>query len=79
MAKRQTRRSISIRGILYQRLQDHCEAEGRSISGWLEETIAEKLDAAKVPVPTVLRPRPTKERVKASDLPNFFHSGITTL
>ena len=58
MAKRQTRRSISVKGITYQRLKDYCEACGLSVSGYLEEIIAEKLDAAGVPVPTVVKQRP---------------------
>ena len=57
MAKRQTRRSISVKGITYQRLKDYCDATGCSVSGYLEEIIAEKLDAAGVPVPTVLKAR----------------------
>jgi hypothetical protein len=61
MAKRQTRRSISVKGITYQRLKDYCDAQGKSVSGYLEEIIAEKLDAAGVPVPTVLKPRPTRK------------------
>jgi len=61
MAKRQTRRSISVKGITYQRLKDHCDTAGVSVSGYLEEIIAEKLDAAGVPVPTVLRARPERE------------------
>ena len=47
MAKRQTRRSISVKGITYQRLKDYCEACGLSVSGYLEDIIAEKLDAAR--------------------------------
>ncbi|MCA9693971.1 MAG: hypothetical protein R3A51_03265 [Nannocystaceae bacterium] len=58
MAKRQTRRSISVKGITYQRLKDYCEASGISVSGYLEEIIAEKLDAAGVPVPKAVKPRP---------------------
>ncbi len=58
MAKRQTRRSISVKGITYQRLTDYCEVRGVSVSGYLEEIIAEKLDAAGVPVPTRVEPRP---------------------
>ncbi|MCA9635691.1 MAG: hypothetical protein KC420_06630 [Myxococcales bacterium] len=58
MAKRQTRRSISVKGITYQRLKDYCEASGLSVSGYLEDIIAEKLDAAGVPVPTVVKARP---------------------
>jgi hypothetical protein len=61
MAKRQTRRSISVKGITYQRLKDYCDAQNKSVSGYLEEIIAEKLDAAGVPVPTVLKPRPTRK------------------
>ncbi|NVB38077.1 hypothetical protein G6O69_09560 [Pseudenhygromyxa sp. WMMC2535] len=61
MAKRQTRRSISVKGITYQRLKDYCDANGFSVSGYLEEIIAEKLDAAGVPVPTVLKARPQRQ------------------
>lgn len=58
MAKRQTRRSISVKGITYQRLKDYCESSGLSVSGYLEDIIAEKLDAAGVPVPKLIKPRP---------------------
>lgn len=61
MAKRQTRRSISVKGITYQRLKDYCDATGCSVSGYLEEIIAEKLDAAGIPVPTVLKARPERK------------------
>lgn len=61
MAKRQTRRSISVKGITYQRLKDYCDANGTSVSGYLEEIIAEKLDAAGAPVPTVLKVRPQRK------------------
>lgn len=57
MGKRQTRRSISIKGLTYQRLKDYCDKEGRSVSGVIEDIVAERLDAAGVPVPDVLRPR----------------------
>lgn len=60
MPKRQTRRACSVKGITYQRLKDYCDAQKRSVSGYLEEIIAEKLDAAGVPVPTVLRPHKSK-------------------
>ncbi len=65
MAKRQTRRSISVKGITYQRLKDFCDATGRSVSGYLEEIIAEKLDAAGAPVPTVIKPRPERKADEA--------------
>lgn len=57
MAKKQTRKSISVKGITYQRVKDYCDKEGRSVSGFLEDIIAAKLDALGVPVPTVLRPK----------------------
>ena len=50
------RRSISVKGITHQRLKEYCDAQGKSVSGYLEEIVAEKLDAAGVPVPTELRP-----------------------
>lgn len=43
MAKQQTRRSISIRGDTYGKLQDHCRAIGVSVSGWLEVMINDQL------------------------------------
>ena len=58
MAKRQTRRSISVKGITYQRLKNFCEDQGLSVSGYLEQIIAERLDEADVPVPEKLEPRP---------------------
>lgn len=67
MAKRQTRRSISVKGITYQRLKDYCDANDKSVSGFLEEIIGEKLDAAGVPVPTVLKPRPSRKSASDSE------------
>ncbi len=58
MAKRQTRRSISVKGITYQRLKNFCEDQNLSVSGYLEDIIAAKLDAANVPVPERVDPRP---------------------
>ena len=60
MAKQQTRRSVSVKGITYQRLKDYCDATGKSVSGYLEDIVAEKLDAEGVPMPTELRPWPQK-------------------
>lgn len=58
MAKRQTRRSISVKGITYQRLKNFCEEQGLSVSGYLEQIIANNLDAQNVPVPERVEPRP---------------------
>ena len=43
MAIRQTRRSISVKGITYQRLKDHVAKTGDSVSGYIEALIEEKL------------------------------------
>lgn len=66
MAKRQTRRSISVKGITYQRLKDYCDATGKSVSGYLEDIIAEKLDAAGAPIPTVLKSRPQRKEEEST-------------
>jgi hypothetical protein len=57
MAKRQTRRSISVKGLTYQRLKNFCETQNLSVSGYLEDIIAQRLDAANVPVPERVEPR----------------------
>jgi hypothetical protein len=67
MAKRQTRRSISVKGITYQRLKDYCDTNELSVSGWLEDLIAERLDAAGVPVPTALKPRQPRAAAQPED------------
>jgi len=70
MAKRQTRRSISVKGLTYQRLKKHCDeynstrevASHLSISGFVETLIHKKLDELGAPEETVLAPRPLSER-----------------
>lgn len=61
MAKRQTRRSISVKGLTYQRLKNFCEEQSMSVSGYLEQIIADRLDAANVPVPEKVEPRPSQK------------------
>lgn len=61
MAKRQTRRSISIKGTSYQRVKDHCADTGQSISGYLEALITEKMDEAGVPIPDVVTSYPERK------------------
>lgn len=70
MAKRQTRRSISVKGITYQRLKNFCEAQGLSVSGYLEDIIAGRLDEANVPVPERVDPRPEPTAVKPPHEPD---------
>jgi hypothetical protein len=60
-----TRRSISIKGLSYQRLKDHCDAQGKSISGYVEELLEEKLDDANVPIPTEITPPRKKKKPDA--------------
>lgn len=67
MKKRQTRRSISLKGITHQRLKNFCEIHDLSISGYLETIIMEKLDAAGVPVPERIEPRPKKQHPNPAD------------
>ena len=72
MAKRQTRRSVSIKGLTYQRLKDWCDENGRSVSGYLEDLIAADMTAEGAPVPTVLRPRPAREETPEPATPKEF-------
>lgn len=62
MARKRIRRSLSVKGITYQRLKDYCDAQGKSVSGYVEEVLAEKLDAAHVPVPTEITPPRKKKK-----------------
>ncbi len=39
MTRKPTRRTISVRGLSYQRLQSYCERHNLSVSGWLEQVI----------------------------------------
>lgn len=51
MAKKQSRRSISVAGSTYRRLAVVCEREGRSVSGRLEELIAPPIEGVEDPNP----------------------------
>jgi hypothetical protein len=44
MGKRQTRRSVSIKGITYERCKRRCEAKGEAVSNYVERIIARDLD-----------------------------------
>jgi hypothetical protein len=58
--KKQTRCAINIRGIVYERLRRHCEATGQAMSAFLEEVIAENLDAQGVPIATTAKAKTPK-------------------
>ena len=68
MAKRQTRRSISVKGITYQRLKNFCETQGHSVSGYLEDIIAEHLDAENVPVPERVEAPPKPKPIESDEI-----------
>lgn len=54
--KKQPRGSISVRGITYSRLQEHCDDLGVTISGFLENALSDELDAQGVPDPDPQEP-----------------------
>ena len=52
MAKKQTRRSVSIRGNTYDRVRSYCEKRGQSMSEFVEDLIGQFFDNdGKVGVP----------------------------
>lgn len=61
MAKRQTRRSISVMGRTYARLDHHTKTTGESVSGYIERLVAADLDARGVPVFDKLPPVKPRE------------------
>lgn len=68
MSKKQTRRSISVSGELYDRLRAHCEANNTTCSGVVEELLRSFLgmeerapNLKKPPVPRVERAAPPVE------------------
>lgn len=68
----QTRWSISLKGLTFQRMKNHCDQNGISMAGQLEEWIDEALSAQDVPVPTETRIK--RKFVPAT--PTWFASGI---
>lgn len=66
--KRQTRRSISLKGLTYQRLKAFCDANGHSVSGFLEQVIGEKMDEAGQPIEVVLKVHYPREREDSAEI-----------
>jgi len=62
MPRKQTRRAISLKGLTYHRIKEHCAENSQSISSFVEELVNTKLDELGVPVPTELRPRPPRSK-----------------
>ena len=74
MTRKQTRRSVSMTGLTYQRLTNYCERTEQSRSGLVEKLLNDYLDEKQEPVVEVLKPSPIKERKKRDDdhLPAYF-------
>ena len=70
--KKNSRRAISVKGLTYQRLKKYCEGKGRSLSGFLEEIIAERLDKLGVPEETELEERPRRPEPSPQIVGNHF-------
>lgn len=76
MARQQTRRSVSVRGLTYQRLKKHVDVHGGSVSGFVEDLLREKLgepdeeDRRKFGEAMKARQKET-EAVKALDADDF--------
>jgi hypothetical protein len=67
VAKDQTRRSISVKGLTYQRLSNWCEKNGRTRSGLVEDLLIEFLDIEGEPTPEILLPKKPKEKKEVEE------------
>jgi hypothetical protein len=67
MGKRQTRRSISMSGHLFARLQAHCSELGCSVAGYVGDMLSAQLDAEGVPEHVEALPSYPTKRVQRSD------------
>lgn len=64
MAKKQTRRSVSIRGTTYERVRNFCSMQNISMSEFVEEQIAsffENSTHRRATAPSVVPTKPTKK------------------
>lgn len=68
MAKKQNRRSISVRGLTYQRMKNHCDVTGVAISNYLERLIEHDLNAQGVAVPTKVEPKKPKPEPTSDEI-----------
>lgn len=78
MPKKQSRRSISIRGLTHQRATSWCTQQKRSLSGLLEELLAEHLDKVGQPVETILRTRVWTKNKTGPKPTSYKHGGLVT-
>jgi len=74
MARKQTRRSLSISGPTYETLKKYCDSTNQSISGVTEGLIKDFLDgrdAALGPSPVPARPRGRKKAMNGGGIFTF--------
>lgn len=71
MSKKQTRRSISVRGVTYDRLREHCAGASLSMSDFVEQRIAEFFAGrpALVVAAPAAKPAPPRAALQAVRLP----------
>lgn len=67
MAKRQTRRALSVKGLTYQRLRKWCKANDKTAGGTVEILVNKFLDAQGAPEETVLNVTYPKPRENDDD------------
>lgn len=79
MAKKQTRRSISVSRTTYERLKSFCEANGVSMSQFVETRVGDFLGGDAPPAPQVQVPPPAPMRaMSAPPPPRTTHASHTT-
>ncbi len=68
MAKRTTRRTVSLNGLVYQRLKKHCDSIDAPVSRLVQTLVEEYLNEQGVPQETVLKrhfPKPRRPRIES--------------
>ena len=60
MAKKQTRRSVSIRGETYDRIKQYCDLTEQSMSDFIEQRVASFFEAGRKAKVPALRPEPAR-------------------
>ena len=80
MAKAQTRHSVSVRGLTYQRIRNH--VNGGSISGFVEEILRQKLgapdDEDRRKFDEAMKAREKKAEAKKAEDSNDFDKAYTS-
>lgn len=67
-----TRRSISVKGLTYQRIKKYCDARGLSVSGWIEDLIEAKMLEEGIPKEFVLAPKNPQKSIPEEIISQHF-------